>query len=53
VPFGWTKDGLPIGIQLVGRFGDETTLLKLAAQIEAARPWVDRKPPVSLSGAAG
>lgn len=48
VPFGWTKDGLPIGIQLVSRFGDETTLLKLAAQIETARPWVERKPPISL-----
>ncbi len=48
VPFGWTRDGLPIGIQLVGRFGDETTLFKLAAQIEAARPWADRKPGISL-----
>ena len=48
VPFGWTKDGLPIGIQLVGRFGGETTLLKLAAQIEAARPWAEKKPSISL-----
>ncbi|MBM3548168.1 MAG: amidase [Alphaproteobacteria bacterium] len=48
IPFGWTKDGLPIGIQLVGRFGDETTLLRFAAQIEAARPWIDRKPLISL-----
>ena len=48
VPFGWTRDGLPIGIQLVGRLGDETTLLKLAAQIEAARPWIDRKAGISL-----
>ncbi|MBM3533020.1 MAG: amidase [Alphaproteobacteria bacterium] len=48
VPFGWTKDGLPIGIQLVGRFGDEATLLKLAAQIEAARQWVERRPAISL-----
>lgn len=48
VPFGWTKDGLPIGIQLVGRFGDETTLLKLAAQIEAARPWAEKRPSISL-----
>lgn len=48
VPFGWTQDGLPIGIQLVGRFGDETTLLKLAAQIEAARPWAEKKPAISL-----
>jgi Asp-tRNA(Asn)/Glu-tRNA(Gln) amidotransferase A subunit family amidase len=48
VPFGWSKDGLPIGIQLVGRLGDETTLLKLAAQIEAARPWIGKRPPISL-----
>ena len=48
VPFGWTRDGLPIGIQLVGRFGDETTLFKLAAQIETARPWIEKKPSISL-----
>jgi amidase len=48
VPFGWTRDGLPIGIQLIGRLGDETTLLRLAAQIEAARPWAHRKPAISL-----
>lgn len=48
VPFGWTGDGLPIGIQLVGRLGDEVRLLKLAAEIEAARPWADRRPPLSL-----
>lgn len=47
VPFGWTADGLPIGVQFVGRFGDETTLLKLAAQIEAARPWANFRPGVS------
>lgn len=48
VPFGWTASGLPIGVQLVGRLGDEVTLLKLAAEIEAARPWADRKPSISL-----
>jgi Asp-tRNA(Asn)/Glu-tRNA(Gln) amidotransferase A subunit family amidase len=36
--------GLPIATQLVARYGDEATLFRLAAQLEAARPWFDRKP---------
>jgi amidase len=36
--------GLPLAIQLVARYGDEATLFRLSAQIEAARPWIDRKP---------
>ena len=47
VPLEWTDDGLPIGAHFVGRFGDEATLLRLAAQLEQARPWADRRPPVS------
>jgi amidase len=47
VPFGLSAEGLPLSIQLVGRPGDEATLLSLAAQIEAERPWADRRPPVS------
>ena len=39
--------GLPIAVQLVGRPYDEATLLSLAAQIESARPWAHRRPPVS------
>jgi amidase len=46
VPFG-TAEGLPVGIQLIGRVGEEATLLRVAAQIEQARPWLDRRPPVS------
>ena len=46
LPLHWSEDGLPIGIQLAGRFGDEATLLRVAAQLEEAAPWVDRKPPV-------
>jgi amidase len=49
VPLHWTEpaDGqgsLPIGVQLVGPPGDEVTLLRLAAQIEAAEPWAHRRP---------
>jgi len=44
LPAGSTEDGVPIGVQLVGRPHDEATLLSLSAQIEAARPWVDRRP---------
>lgn len=47
VPAGFTDDGLPLALQLVGRFGDETTLLALAAQLEAARPWAHCRPPLS------
>jgi amidase len=47
VPLYWNSDGLPVGTHFVGRFGDEATLFRLAAQLEAARPWADRRPPVS------
>jgi amidase len=47
VPAGFTPDGLPLGVQLVGRADDEATLLSLAGQVEAERPWADRQPPVA------
>jgi len=47
VPLHWSDGGLPIGIQFVGRFGDEATLFRLAAQLEEAMPWATRRPPVS------
>lgn len=47
VPWDFDDDGLPMSVQLVGRPYDEATLLSLAAQIEAARPWAQRRPPVS------
>lgn len=40
LPTYWTNEGLPIGIQLLGRYGDEPTLFKLASQMERAKPWV-------------
>jgi len=47
VPAGLTRSGLPLSVQMVGRPNDEATLLSLAAQIEAERPWAQRRPPVS------
>ena len=44
LPLGMSAEGLPLGTQLVARFGDEATLFRLAAQLETARPWFDRKP---------
>jgi amidase len=46
VPLHWTADGLPIGVMLAGRMGEESTLISLSAQLEAARPWKDRHPPI-------
>ena len=47
VPLYWTAGGLPIGAHFAGRFGDEATLLALAAQLEQAQPWASRIPPVN------
>jgi amidase len=46
LPLHWNDDGLPIGIQLVAPFGREDLLIQVAAQLEQARPWADRRPPV-------
>ncbi len=47
VPLYWNDGDLPIGVHFTGRPGDEATLFRVAAQLESARPWVDRRPPVS------
>jgi amidase len=49
LPLHWTDRGLPIGVQLTGRFGDEATLIRLAAQLEQARPWSHRRPPANAA----
>ncbi len=46
LPLHWTAAGLPVGVQLIGRYGDEATILRLAAQLEADAPWRQRVPPV-------
>jgi len=47
VPAGFTPDDVPLAVQLVGRPSDEATLLALSAQLETARPWADRRPPLA------
>jgi Asp-tRNA(Asn)/Glu-tRNA(Gln) amidotransferase A subunit family amidase len=49
VPLFWNEENIPIGVHFAGRFGEEATLFRLAAQLEKARPWVDRKPPIHYS----
>ena len=46
VPLAQAPDGMPIGMHFLGRFGDEATLLRLAAQLELARPWAALTPPI-------
>lgn len=46
LPLGQSTGGLPLAVQLVGRYGDEATLLRLGSQLETARPWFGRKPPM-------
>jgi len=44
VPAGWTDDGLPVGLQVIGRHLDDSTVLRASAALEAARPWAQRWP---------
>ena len=49
LPLHWSQDGLPIGMQFAASLNDEATLLRLAAQLEMAKPWKDKTPPVFYS----
>jgi aspartyl-tRNA(Asn)/glutamyl-tRNA(Gln) amidotransferase subunit A len=49
IPCGFDGDGLPVGLQLVGRIGEDALLLRAAALFEAARPWAHRRPPLPES----
>jgi amidase len=46
VPLHWNAEGLPIGVMLAGRMGEEGTLISLSGQLEQARPWAGRHPPL-------
>jgi amidase len=46
VPCGFTRDGLPVGLQIVGRWRDEASVLRAAAAFETAAPWAERRPPL-------
>jgi amidase len=48
LPLGRASSGIPMATQLVARYGDEATIFRLAAQLEAARPWFDRKPALAM-----
>jgi len=47
LPLHWSREGLPVGVQAIGPPAGDALLLKLAAQVEEARPWADRRPPIS------
>ena len=47
VPCGFTSEGLPVGLHIIGRFGDEATVLAASSAFEQARPWAQHRPPVS------
>ena len=48
LPLHWNEQGLPMGVQLAAGMGREDTLLRVSAQLEAAHPWADRRPPVCV-----
>ena len=53
VPAGWTRDGLPVGMQMVSRILHEEDIFRAAAAFEAARPWADRRPDLAVAAQHG
>ncbi len=49
VPLHWSEQGLPIGVQFMAPYGDEGLVFRVAGQLERARPWRDRIPPVNAA----
>jgi aspartyl-tRNA(Asn)/glutamyl-tRNA(Gln) amidotransferase subunit A len=49
IPFGFHSDGVPLGVQIAGRVGDDVGVLRISAAIEAVRPWADRWPKIATS----
>jgi amidase len=47
LPLHWTEDGLPVGVQAIGPPAGDALLLRLAAQVESARPWSEQRPPLA------
>jgi amidase len=52
LPLAWSQSGLPVGVQLVGRYGDEAALLRVASQLEQLFPWAGRVPRIAVGTAA-
>jgi amidase len=52
LPLHWSEEGLPIGTQLIGAYGAEDLLIRVASQLEQAHPWADRVPPLFAAAAA-
>jgi len=50
LPLAQSADGLPIGVQLIAAYGREDLLIRVAAQLEDAVPWANRRPPISVGG---